>query len=214
MIKNKASLLICFCVLLICLFPLNTYSKIGVGVGIGKIEVDQQLRPGQTYNLPDLPVINTGDEPSSYQVSAEYRENVQELRPDKNWINFYPDTISLEPNSVKMVKVTLDLPIDAKPGDYFVFLQAQPIKSDVAGGVSTVNIAAAAKLYFTIVPANIFMGVYYKLESLWDKFYPWDLVVVLLIIFIVLVYIFRKKFNIQISLKQKKKRIKKNKIDK
>lgn len=212
MIKNKASFLIFFCVFLICFFPLNTYSKIGVGVGIGKIQVDEILKPGQTYHLPQLPVINTGDESINYKVSIEYRDNIKELRPDKKWINFYPDSFNLEPGKVQMVNVSIDLPINAKPGDYFTFLQAQPVKNDTGDGSNTsINIAAAAKLYFTIVPANIFMGVYYKMESLWEKFYPWDLIIVLLIIFIILVYIFRKKFNIQISLKEKKKRVKKTK---
>ncbi|GMX58424.1 MAG: hypothetical protein MCSN_0780 [Candidatus Microsyncoccus archaeolyticus] len=200
MIKNKLSFLVCFCVLLVCIFPSNIYSKIGVGVGIGKIEVDESLKPGQIYNLPDLPVINTGDEPSGYQVSAEYRENVKELRPDKSWIKFYPTSLSLEPNSVQMVKVTIELPVNAKPGDYFVFLQAQPVKNNVIdGGVSTVNIAAATKLYFTIAPANIFQAAYYRIEYFWNKFYPWDLVVICLIVLMILICAFRKNFNIKIS---------------
>ncbi|HNP79442.1 MAG TPA: hypothetical protein PKI00_01160 [Candidatus Pacearchaeota archaeon] len=203
MAKNKVSLLIGFCVLLICLLPFNAYSKIGVGVGIGKIQVDEILRPGQTYHLPDLPVINTGDEAMLYQVSTEYRDNIKESDPDKDWINFYPNSFKLEPGSVKLVNVSIDLPIDAKPGNYFAFLQAQPIKEgENAEGSSSINIAAAAKLYFTIEPANIFQAVYYKLEYFWNKFYPWDLAIVGLIVLIILIYNFRKRFNIEIKPKR------------
>lgn len=217
MAKNKVSLLIGFCVLFICLLPFNAYSKIGVGVGIGKIQVDEILRPGQTYHLPDLPVINTGDEAMLYQVSTEYRDNIKESDPDKDWINFYPNSFKLEPGSVKLVNVSIDLPIDAKPGSYFAFLQAQPIKEvENAEGTSSVNIAAAAKLYFTIEPANIFQAVYYKLEYFWNKFYPWDLAIVVLIVLIILIYNFRKRFKIEIkpkAVESTKKEIEKEDID-
>ena len=45
------------------LFPAFTYAGIGVGVGLGKIEMPG-LKPGGTYSLPLFPVINTGTEDS------------------------------------------------------------------------------------------------------------------------------------------------------
>ena len=55
-------------------------AKIGVGVGTGRIDVDEELRPGQAYVLPPFNVLNTGDEPANYRVLLSYNENQEELR--------------------------------------------------------------------------------------------------------------------------------------
>jgi hypothetical protein len=211
MIKNNLKFLIGFAVLAFYFFPFSAYSKIGVGVGAGKIIMDEPLMPGGIYTLPDLPVINTGDEFSNYSVSVEYRENVKELRPDKNWIVFYPSNFSLEPGKVQNVKVTINLPTNAKPGDYFAFLQAQPVKKEESGITTSINIAAASKLYFTVNPSNILQALYYRTASLYDKFYPYDAMLLGFIGLIFLISILKSKFNIKISTKKKAKRKRKTK---
>ncbi len=53
--------------LLIFLFPTGVvFARIGVGVGTGKITIDENLKPGIIYKLPPLTVVNTGDEASDY----------------------------------------------------------------------------------------------------------------------------------------------------
>lgn len=66
---------------IVLLLPILALARIGVGVGIGKIVVDQPLKPGLIYTLPSLPVLNTGDEPAEYGVSIEYHEG-QEMNPE------------------------------------------------------------------------------------------------------------------------------------
>ena len=103
--------------------PLLVLAKIGVGVGIGKIQVDQPLKSGLIYTLPNFVLVNTGNEPSEYGVQIVYHENQKEMRPAKEWFKFEPSQFFLEPGQSQLVQIKLTLPIrSAKPGDYFAFL--------------------------------------------------------------------------------------------
>ena len=46
----------------------------GVGVSLGSISIDEVLRPGGSYGLPVLGVLNSGDEASEYLVTVSYDE--------------------------------------------------------------------------------------------------------------------------------------------
>lgn len=188
------------------LSPFYASAGIGVGVGMGKIVLDEPLQPGGVYTLPSLPVINTGTEYSQYTVIPEYRESAKELRPEKNWFAFDPSSFGMEPGTSQSINVVLSIPSEAKPGDYFVFLQAQPIKDEalIDNSNTAINVAAATKLYFTIAPSNIFQAIYYKTITLYDKFYPYDAMVLGFIIFTIIIFIIKNKFNIKISSKKEK----------
>jgi hypothetical protein len=190
---------------LILIFPLLVLGKVGVGVGTGKIEIDQDLKPGKTYNLPPITVINTGDEPGEYAISIDYKENIPELKPNKEWFTFNPSIFYLQPGQSQTVQLKLDLPIKGvEPGNYFAFLTAMPVKESETGA-ATIGVAAATKLYFNVAPSNIFSGIYYRVLSFLDLYSPWSYVLLGLIIAIIFVLLFRKffSFNIGISLKKK-----------
>lgn len=192
-----------FFVLLVILFiltPIIVFGRVGVGVGTGKIQVDKPLKAGGIYDLPALPVLNTGDEPGEYGVSVEYQESVPQIRPAREWFHFEPQSFYLEPGSVQTVKVTLTLPAKTQPGDYFAYLEGHPIKKSVAGETS-VGVAAAAKLYFTVAPANIFQGIYYRLISLYSRYHPWDTIILAILFVAVLFRLIGKRFKIQIAKK-------------
>lgn len=179
-------------------------AKIGVGVATGKIQVDQVLKAGLIYTLPPLTVINTGDEPSEYGVGIQYHENQTEMRPAKEWFSFKPLNFYLEPGQVQAVQIKLTLPLTgAKPGNYFAFLQGFPVKKAQAGSTS-VGVAAASKLYFTVAPANIFIGVYYRIGSLIKLYSPWSYVVLAIIGAALLITLLRRFFSFNIGLKVKK----------
>jgi hypothetical protein len=203
---TKYNLSIIFFGFLFFLSPFYASASIGVGVGMGKIVMDAPLAPGGVYTLPSLPVINTGSEYSQYTVMVEYREDAVEMRPEKKWFSFDPSSFGIEPGNSQNIDVVLTVPANAKPGDYFAFLQAQPIKDQaiIDNSNTAVNIAAAAKLYFTVAPSNIFQAIYYKVTTLYDKFYPYDAMVLGFIIFVILIFIIKKKFNIKISSREKK----------
>lgn len=199
-------IIVLFWGIIILIFPVVVLAKIGVGIATGKIQVDQKLKAGLIYTLPPLTVINTGDEPSEYGVGIQYHENQPEMRPLKEWFSFKPLNFHLEPGQTQVVQVKLNLPVTgAKPGDYFAFLQGFPVTKAQAGSTS-VGVAAATKLYFTVAPANIFIGIYYRFGSLLKLYSPWSYVGLAVIIAALIIILFRRffSFNIGINLKKKK----------
>lgn len=184
------------------LLPLPLFASIGVGVGTGKIQLDERLKPGGTYQLPIFSVLNTGDEPGEYEVSIEYHEKQPQLKPSREWFAFTPPTFRLEPGKVQAVQVALTLPIKTEPGDYFAYVEAHPAKK-ADDGQSRVGIAAASKLYFTVQPANVFQGIYYRASSFMARNAPWTYVVLAVIAVGVLISILRRFVSFNISLQRK-----------
>ncbi|MDY0097497.1 MAG: hypothetical protein RBS01_04065 [Candidatus Dojkabacteria bacterium] len=189
----------------ILLLPSSSYAKLGVGIGTGKIVVDEQLKSGVIYNLPSLTIANTGDEVANYTVSVAYHTDQPELRPEKDWFMFSPEVFKLEPGESKVVEVKLNLPLRTEPGSYFAYLEGSPIinRDD---GKSSVGIAAAAKLYFEVVPSNIFEAIYFKVISFFEVYAPWPQRVSIAIGVIGLALVLRKYLNFDISLKRKDKK--------
>jgi P pilus assembly chaperone PapD len=199
----KKIILLCGVILL--MLPVVVSAKIGVGVGTGKIQVDQKLKAGLIYTLPSITIINTGDEPSEYGVGIQYRENQPELKPQKEWFFFEPQNFHLEPGQTQTVQIKLTLPIKgATPGNYFAFLQGFPVNKAQAGSTS-VGVAAAAKLYFTVAPANFFAGLYYRCLSLCIKYSPWSYVIIAVILAAIFISLLRRYFSFNIGIGLKKK---------
>jgi len=188
-------------ILIILVLPLMSFAKIGVGVGTGKIQMDQPLKPGSIYDIPPVTVFNTGDEPSSYKIIIEKRSDIPQMFPEQEWFVFEPNKFYLEPGESQLVQIKIVLPVrGVKPGDYFAFLSASPIQ-DIETGKTSIGVAAATKLYFTVIPANIFQGIYYRFISLYSKYHPWDTIILVMIFVATLITIFKKKFKIQIAKK-------------
>lgn len=183
--------------------PLTAFARIGVGVGTGKIVVEQKLKPGIIYQLPPLTVVNTGDESSDYGVGISYFQNQKQLMPDESWFIFSPKTFHLDPGKVQVVDIKLNLPVNAKPGEYFAYVEGHPAKKTTSG-VTTIGVAAAAKLYFTVVPANLFQAIYYKATSFWALYQPWTNGTAVLIGIIALILLMNRFLHIEINLKKKK----------
>jgi len=102
---------IIFLLIAVLLFPLMAFARIGVGVGVGKIEINKPLKPGGIYELPSLPVLNTGDESSDYGVSIEYHQDQPQMKPPQEWFSFEPASFHLEPGQVQNVAIKLNLPV-------------------------------------------------------------------------------------------------------
>ncbi len=197
--KKNIILLFILCFLLA---PPLALAKIGVGVGTGKIQVNEPLRPGGMYDLPVLSVLNTGDESSYYDVSIAYHEDQPEMRPASDWFIFEPRRFYLEPGEAQSVSIKLNLPVEVVPGDYFAFLEGRPVK-EVESGNTTIGVAAAAKLYFTIQPANLLQGIYYKIAAFVDLYSPWPQVVLTIIILALIFNFLKKRFNFKIKVDKK-----------
>ena len=192
-----------FCILLIS--PFIVFAKVGVGINLGKIILTEPLKAGGIYQLPPFSVINTGDEPFYYEAGVEYLEDQPQLKPPKEWFEFDPSLFHLNSGQPQLVKTKLTIPLKTQPGDYFAYVEGRVVSKEIGG--AWIGVAAAAKLYFTVDPANIFQAVYYRFLALWKKYSPWDWIVAMIIagaVFIVILRALFKRFfklNLKISKK-------------
>ncbi len=197
--------------------PLMIFARIGVGVGTGKIEVAEPLKPGGIYDLPSVEVFNTGTEPSDYSLRITYHANRPQMQPPEEWFSFSPSMFHLEPGRSQTVAVKLTLPVKGvKPGDYFCFLEAYPV-IETEKGVTVIAIAAAAKLYFTVIPANIWQAMYYRFLALWARYVPWSWIILGLVLAAIIVLILRKilrrYFSFQFGIRKKSESGPKTKLE-
>lgn len=185
------------------LFAGVTFAKIGVGVGTGKIRVTDKLKPGTIYQLPSLSVVNTGDQPSDYDVGISYHEKQKQLEPPEGWFIFTPKRFHLNPGKVQVVNIKLNLPIRIEPGDYFAYVEGRPAQKST-NGITSIGIAAAAKLYFTVVPGSFVEGIYFKLVSLWQVYAPWPQYILIGLGAIIVILLVKKFFHVEVNLKKPK----------
>lgn len=205
----KKFIVLLFIVVLV--FPLIVFARVGVGMGVGNIRIDK-LKPGGIYDLPFLVVYNTGDGPSDYEITISYHVAHPEIRPLPEWFTFTPSPFRLEPGKSQRVAVKLTLPVKGvEPGDYFCFLEAHPIMGEGEPGTVTIGVAAATKLYFSVIPANIWQAMYYRFLALWRRYVPWNWIVLALVLaataILIFRKIFRKHFSLQIGIKKKEEPI-------
>jgi hypothetical protein len=129
-------------------------ASVGVGVDLAEIKVDEPLKPGKVYQLPAVGILNTGDEAGTYQVAITYMSDQPELAPPADWFQFDPQSFALEPQTSTKVAVSIHVPGNAEPGDYFALIEAHPVVE--GGGGAAIGIAAATKLRFSVKKADSF----------------------------------------------------------
>ncbi|RZN34571.1 MAG: hypothetical protein EFT35_09305 [Methanophagales archaeon ANME-1-THS] len=178
-------------------------ATIGVGVGRGKIAVNEPLMSGGTYTISSISVHNTGGEASDYSVNVMYLYGQKELRPPKEWVIFEPETFHLEPNEREIVEIRLKIPLDAEPGAYFCFLEATP---KTEGDGFRIGAAAATKLYFSVKPANILAALVHKAASFMAETAPGSYLLIIAVSMIGAVMGLRKYSSIDIWRKKPPKR--------
>jgi len=178
-------------------------AKIGVGMGAGEIRVTEDIKPGGIYELPSLRVFNTGDEVTAYGMNVAYHQDNPENRPAKAWFSFQPSTFTLEPGQSEEIFISMTVPVKALPGDYFAFLESGPVLAESEG--TSVGVAVATKLYFKVVPANIWQAILYRTSAFMQTYAPWTWIVFGIGSFIALVFFFSRFFSLNISFKPKRK---------
>lgn len=178
------------------------YAGVGVGVNLGKIKIDEPLKPGGVYNFPVIGVINTGDQEGDYEMEVTYHQDQPELKPVQEWFDFSPAKFHLKAGESRSVSVKLSLPMRTKPGDYFAYLEAHPVAVSKSGGTA-IGVAAATKAYFTVIPANIWQAMYYKVLTLFSMYTPWTYVVLAVIGGAVILTLLKRFFTFQIKIGKK-----------
>ncbi len=202
---NRVGLFIFFFVMLLTTFFLApVHARIGVGIGTGKIIVSEKLRPGQIYTLPQVMILNTGDEVGTYSVRVTYHEKQKELEPPEDWFIFSPKEFNLKPGAGQTVDIKLNLPLFMEPGKYFAYIEGYPTKK-AGGGTTTIGVAAATKLYFTVEAANFFQAFYYRVISFWREYQPWTSRISITILLLIAYGFIRKYVNVDINFRKHKK---------
>lgn len=186
------------------------FAKVGVGVGLGKIQIDEALSPGGIYNLPSLPVLNTGDEDGDYEVEVTYLSEQEELRPAGEWFSFSPQSFPLAAGESQLVDVSLTLPVDTRPGDYFAFLEAHPV---VKAEGTTIGVAAATKLNFTVKPSGILGAAVERIRSFIETNAPTSYYVLGIAGGIIILASARRYFTVSVGLKKERKTSKEEEKD-
>jgi hypothetical protein len=174
--------------------------EVGVGINMGKISVDEPMMPGGSYKLPAVSIINTGQVASDYAMGVSYHQDQKELQPPAGWFEFDPKTVTLEPGKSQSVNITLHISVKAKPGDYFAYLEAHPVAKE---GNVAIGIAAAAKLYFTVKPANIFSAFANVVGDFFGTRSPYSWVGLGIIVLIIVVFLFRRFVHISLRVERK-----------
>ncbi len=180
-----------------CLGASYALAQAGVGITPGIIEVDEPLLPGGYYKLPTVQVINTGTEASQYEVVLTIMGDQKELKPTNDFISFNPRSFYLKPDASQAIVVTLDIPARAKPGDYLAYVEAHPV-SQAAGGTS-VGIAVATKVFFTVKPANILVGIGYSIVSFFTRTAPVSYIVLGVIALGIIIFFLRRHIRFEIK---------------
>lgn len=175
-------------------------AKVGVGMGAGEIRVDEPIKLGGIYELPSVRIFNTGDEVTTYGMGIAFHQDHHELRPAKEWFSFSPSTFTINPQESQEVLVTMIVPLKAEPGNYFAFVESGPVPTNAPG--TSVGVAVATKLYFTLVPANIFQAIGFRVSSFFETYSPWSWGGLGLVGLVALFMIVRRFFSFNIAVKK------------
>lgn len=198
---NLLALLLVVTVFL-CLPAANIEAESGVGIMPGTIRVDNPLLPGSRYDLPSIQVLNTGDESSDYVVQLASMADQEELQPPADFIDLSPTSFRLEPGANQIVSLSLDIPVRAKPGDYLAYIEAHPVVAE-AGGETQISAAVATKLYFTVKPANLFVGVMNSIASFFTSAAPGSYIVLGVIVIGLVASLLRRRIRVDIRIARK-----------
>lgn len=174
--------------------------QIGVGVSLGRIVVDDPLRPGGIYRLPSVAVINTGEERSTYEMALTYHQGQKQRRPPREWVSFAPKSFTLEPGESQLVSITLSIPANAWPGEYFAYLEAGVVAEQ--GGFA-VGVAAATKLYFSVQAATRLAALSARVSSLVEINAPYSYIIPGVAAFVGLVVAFWRYSPVRLKIERR-----------
>ncbi len=185
-------------VIILCLGASYALAQAGVGIAPGVIRVDEPLFPGSYYKLPSLQVVNTGSAASQYEVGLASVAGQEELQPTEDFLSFSPRSFYLEPGASQAISLNLNIPTRAKPGNYLAHIEAHPVATG-AGGTS-IGIAVATKLFFTIKATNIVFSIAYSIAGFFTSNAPVSYIVPGVIVLGLIIFFLRRHIKLEIRL--------------
>ncbi|MDQ3094216.1 MAG: hypothetical protein M3Q70_03520 [bacterium] len=195
-------------VFVVVIYNQKALADIGVGVGVGKIDIQEPIKAGGIYRLPEIVVYNTGDQDAKYAMHLTLNETQPELKPDPAWFSFEPASFNLKPQESRIVTPIFTPPLSTPAGDYYGYLEAYP-DATTEQGSAKIGVAAATKLRFKVISSSRSQAIINRIKALYEKFTPASHIFSALLILVALALALRKfiKFDIKITAgkKQKKK---------
>jgi hypothetical protein len=167
----------------------------GVSIDVGSIAISEDLAPGGEYKLPTFGVRNPGTEATSYVLVVSYVDDQAALRPPEAWFSFTPATLTLPAGEFHAINTSLEIPTDAEPGDYAALIGPQVVG---VGGGAQVGAGTAARLSFTVQPANA-LDAWLRWLGRFLAEHPWVWIAALVLLVILVVVIVRRRFHFSVS---------------
>jgi hypothetical protein len=125
------------------------WASVGVGVGAVPLRLAAPARPGGTYRLPSLYVVNTGTQASDYLVRVQRLGHPTARAVPAAWVHLGRTRLRLRPHHHALVPVTLAVPVGAASGTYSTDLVASTVMLRPGRGAA-LGAAAADRLIFTV----------------------------------------------------------------
>jgi hypothetical protein len=170
----------------------------GVSISLGSIAVSEALQAGREYRLPQLSVLNPGDERSAYVMDAVPLANEAVASLDPAWLSFAPASFTLEPGARRDVTVVLRVPSEAAAGPYLGMIRAVLATGDATGAV--LGAAAGSRLTFTVeAPAA---SILRSITGAWTGAGPWSWALAAVLAGVALALILRRRFSLRIERRQ------------
>lgn len=124
-------------------------ASIGVGVGAAPLQLAAAARPGSSYRLPSLYVVNTGTQAGGYLVRVQRLGHLPGRAVPASWVHLGRSGLHLRPRQHTLIPVTLAVPKNAPDGAYRTDLVASTVITR-PGHAATLGAAAADQLSFTV----------------------------------------------------------------
>ncbi len=195
-------LLIASAFLILIITSTPALAKVGVGINLGKIKVNQPLYAGGRYSLAKMSVINTGSESGEYKLSISYLEGQKKLKPEAEWFKFSPEIFFLKPGEAKQVEIDILLPLNAEAGQYFAFVEGQPVSKKKG---MAIGVAAAAKLTFSVRSSSLFWSIINRLKAIILSTAPYSYILFGLLALVLVLIILRRYVTVSIRKRDTKK---------
>lgn len=151
--------------LLMLAVPAAAQASVGVGIQAGPVRLTGVAHPGGSYALPPVYVVNTGTQDESLSVRIERLSAGQGRPVPAAWVR-PGDAVRLSHNQSARIPLELVVPDAATPGEYLTDVVVKG-SAAMSGGSANLDVAAATKLEFRVVP-RVVPGSWFVVPSwLW-----------------------------------------------
>jgi hypothetical protein len=155
-------------------------ASVGVGVQANPVRLGKVARPGNSYALPAVFVINTGSQPETITLRVERLSHGPGRAVPPSWVHLGGPAVHVPRHRGARISLQLVVPGGARPGAYLSDIVASGSATVTAGG-ARLGAAAATKLEFRVaaVPA----------AGMWSSVTTW-LLWTMALVFLVAVAVF------------------------